>query len=209
LIYKYTFNNYVTVLNCTETARYYQELKRYNYTTPTSYLELINLYIDILKKQQEKISANERRYRVGLDKLRETEGIVANLEAELTEMKPVLEKASKDTAELLIVVAADQKDADAQAAVVAIDVEGANKVAAGVKVIKDDCQQDLDAAMPAYESALKALATLDKKAVQEMKGFTNPPELVKFTLEAVCILMDIKPDWGEAKKLMSQSKLIY
>ena len=37
-----------------------------------------------------------------------------------------------------------------------------------------------------------------------MKGFTNPPEMVKFTLEAVCILMGIKPDWGEAKKLMSQ-----
>ena len=73
-----------------------------------------------------------------------------------------------------------------------------------MKVIKDDCQKDLDAAMPAYESAVKALSTLDKKAVQEMKGFTNPPEMVKFTLEAVCILMGIKPDWGEAKKLMSQ-----
>ena len=40
--------------------------------------------------------------------------------------------------------------------------------------------------------------------VQEMKAFTNPPEMVKFTLEAVCILMDIKPEWNEAKKLMSQ-----
>ena len=61
------------------------------------------------------------------------------------------------------------------------------------QVIKDDCQTDLDAAMPAYESALKALATLDKKSVQEMKGFTNPPEMVKFTLEAVCILLEVKP----------------
>ena len=47
--------------------------------------------------------------------------------------------------------------------------------------------------MPAYESALKALATLDRKSVQEMKGFTNPPEMVKFTLEAVCIMFDAKP----------------
>jgi hypothetical protein len=46
--------------------------------------------------------------------------------------------------------------------------------------------------MPAYESALKALATLDKKSVQEMKGFTNPPEMVKFTLEAVCILLEVQ-----------------
>ena len=57
--------------------------------------------------------------------------------------------------------------------------------------------------MPAYESAVKALSALDKKSVQELKAFANPPEMVKFTLEAVCILLDIKPDWGEAKKLMS------
>ena len=187
-----------------ETANYFSELKRYNYTTPTSYLELVKLYVDIWKKQQEKISSNERRYRIGLDKLRETEEIVAKLEGQLTEMQPVLAKAATDTATLLQQVTADQKDADAQAAVVEVDVAEANKVAASVKIIKDDCQADLDEAMPAYESAVKALATLDKKSVQEMKAFNNPPEMVKFTLEAVCILLDVKPDWGEAKKLLSQ-----
>jgi dynein heavy chain, axonemal len=94
-----------------ETNNYFQELKRYNYTTPTSYLELVKLYVDVLKKQQEKISANERRYRVGLDKLQETEEIVAKLEAQLTAMQPVLEKAAIDTAELLTRVTQDQKDA--------------------------------------------------------------------------------------------------
>ena len=84
-----------------ETANYFTELKRYNYTTPTSYLELVKLYVDIWKKQQEKISSNEKRYRIGLDKLRETEEIVAKLEAQLTEMQPVLAKAAVDTATLL------------------------------------------------------------------------------------------------------------
>jgi dynein heavy chain len=187
-----------------ETANYFTELKRYNYTTPTSYLELVKLYVDVLKKQQEKISANERRYRVGLDKLQETEEIVANLEAQLTAMQPILEKAAVETANLLTQVTKDQKDADEQAAIVEVDVREANKVAADVQRIKDDCQADLDEAMPAYESAVKALATLDKKSVQEMKAFNNPPEMVKFTLEAVCILLDVKPDWGEAKRLLSQ-----
>ncbi len=167
-------------------------------------MELIKLYVDILKKQQAQISANERRYRVGLDKLRETEEIVAKLEASLTEMQPILEKAAIDTAALLIRVTADQKAADIQAAIVEVDVTEANKVAASVKVIKDDCQADLDEAMPAYMDAVKALDSLDKKSVQEMKAFNNPPEMVKFTLEAVCILLDVKPDWGEAKKLLSQ-----
>jgi dynein heavy chain len=62
-----------------ETANFFNELKRYNYTTPTSYLELIKLYVEILKTQQEKISLNEKRYRIGLEKLKETEEIVAKL----------------------------------------------------------------------------------------------------------------------------------
>ena len=49
-------------------------------------------------------------------------------------MQPVLEKASIDTAKLLISVTADQKQADEQAAVVAVDVSEANIVAAAVKV---------------------------------------------------------------------------
>jgi dynein heavy chain len=187
-----------------ETVLYFNELKRYNYTTPTSYLELIKLYVDILKKQQAKISSNERRYRIGLDKLRETEEIVAKLEQSLTEMQPVLAKAAEDTQVLLIQVTEDQKEADAKAAVVEVDVQEANKVAASVKVINDDCQADLDEAMPAYESAVRALDTLDKKMIQEMKAFNNPPEMVKFTMEAVCILFDSKPDWGEAKRLLGQ-----
>ena len=43
--------------------------------------------------------------------------------------------------------------------------------------------------MPAYKSALKALDSLDKKAVQEMKAFNNPPEMVAVCVEAVCILL--------------------
>lgn len=187
-----------------ETVLYFKEQKRYNYTTPTSYLELIKLYVDILKTQSEKISLNERRYRVGLDKLKETEEMVAALEIKLTEMQPVLAQATVETNKLLAEVTVDQKAADEQAAVVEVDVNEANKVAANVQVIKNDCQADLDEAMPAYESAVRALSTLDKKSIQEMKAFNNPPEMVKFTLEAVCILLNTKPDWGEAKKLLSQ-----
>jgi len=43
------------------TKRYYEEVRRHYYTTPSSYLELIKLFLDILgKKRQEKISQRER-----------------------------------------------------------------------------------------------------------------------------------------------------
>ena len=36
--------------------------------------------------------------------------------------------------------------------------------------------QDLDEAMPAYYASIKALDSLDKKSIQEMKSFSNPPQ---------------------------------
>lgn len=36
--------------------------------------------------------------------------------------------------------------------------------------------KDLDEAMPAYYASIKALDSLDKKAIQEMKSFSNPPQ---------------------------------
>lgn len=57
------------------------------------------------------------------------------------------------------------------------------------QVIKDDCQADLNEAMPAYKASIKALDSLDKKSIQEMKSFNTPPEMVAVCIEAVCILL--------------------
>ena len=90
-----------------ETVRFYRECGRRNYTTPTSYLELIKLYLDMLGKQREVIQTNESRYRGGLQKLKETEEMVAELQVTLTKMGPDLKKAAKETEELLVQVERD------------------------------------------------------------------------------------------------------
>jgi dynein heavy chain len=191
-----------------QTKVFFDDLKRYNYTTPTSYLELIKLYTEMMKKQRTDVMAKEARYRGGLKKLAETEVMVAGLQIELTKLQPVLVQASKDTDILLVSVAKDQIVADEQQAVVEKDVAAANIVAAEVKGKKESVQIDLDAALPAYYSAIKALDSLDKKSIQELKSFANPPKMVGVTLDAVCILFGVKQDWKEAKALMNDMKFL-
>ena len=59
--------------------------------------------------------------------------------------------------------------------------------------MQDECEADLSEAMPMLEAALKALDTLTKNDVTEVKGMKSPPSGVKLVLEAVCILKGIKP----------------
>lgn len=42
---------------------------RYNYVTPTSYLELIGSFKNLLGSKQDETSKAKRRYEVGLEKL--------------------------------------------------------------------------------------------------------------------------------------------
>ena len=52
--------------------RFYDELRRKNYVTPTSYLELLKLYLDMMKIQQSILPTKIEKYTTGLKTLRET-----------------------------------------------------------------------------------------------------------------------------------------
>ncbi len=57
--------------------------------------------------------------------------------------------------------------------------------------------------MPVLRAAFDALKALNKNDINEIKAFQKPPKLVQFVMEAVCILLNAKPDWNAAKQIMS------
>lgn len=71
--------------------------------------------------------------------------------------------------------------------------------AAEVKVVQADAQADLDVALPTLEKALKALDSLTKNDITEVKSFAKPPPAVQVVMEAVCILLEVWATGGEEK----------
>lgn len=64
--------------------------------------------------------------------------------------------------------------------------------AAEVKVVQADAQADLDVALPTLDKALKALDSLTKNDITEVKSFAKPPPAVQTVMEAVCILLEVR-----------------
>uniref|UniRef100_A0A7N9AZR1 Dynein, axonemal, heavy chain 6 n=1 Tax=Mastacembelus armatus TaxID=205130 RepID=A0A7N9AZR1_9TELE len=196
--------------------RFYSELRRRYYTTPTSYLELINLYLSMLEKKRQHLLSVQLithkcardRVKNGLTKLLQTNELVDKMKADLSALEPVLKQKSIDVDALMEKLTVDQDRADEVRKIVKEDEALAKVKAEETQAIADDAQRDLDEALPALEHANQALNSLDKADISEIKVFTNPPELVMTVMEAVCILLNCKPDWPSAKQLLGDANFL-
>ena len=66
--------------------RYLMEMRRYNYVTPTSYLELLSLFKSILLEKNKDVLMKIERLNNGLQKLIDANVAVADMKVRLTEM---------------------------------------------------------------------------------------------------------------------------
>lgn len=94
--------------------RYYSELRRYTYVTPTSYLELLSLYKQILQQKRQELTRQVERLRGGLDKLNGANTAVEEMKITLTDMQPKLEKASIETQQMMESLSIDKQEASVQ-----------------------------------------------------------------------------------------------
>ena len=72
------------------------------------------------------------------------------------------------------------------------------------QVMAKNAQHDLDEALPALAEATKALESLNKKDMTEIKSYAKPPALVEKVMEAVMILRGAEPTWAEAKRQLGE-----
>ena len=174
------------------TEKFWNETRRKNYVTPTSYLELINTYKSLLGVKRAEVDLLIKRYRGGLGALELAESSVNTMKVELQEMQPALEKASVETTALTEQVEAKVPEVEAQKAVAAKDEEETAAQAAAVKEVKDSCEADLAEAIPIVNSALKALDTIKKADLDQVRNMGKPPTGVVLAMHAVLTMLEIK-----------------
>ena len=162
-----------------------------------------------------------RRYEGGLERLANAASQVATMQRDLTLLQPQLKEASKQVDELIVVIDKESKDAQVVEQAVKKEEASANESATAAKKIKDECDNDLQTAMPILEEALGALNTLKEEDITFMKSMKSPPNQIRFVMEAVCVLKGLKADkikdaqgnpvedwWGPSKRLMGDLKFL-
>lgn len=184
--------------------------KRYNYTTPKSFLALIALYKEMLEKKSKELTKSMDRLENGLTKLQSTAAQVDDLKAKLAFQEVDLKAKNEEAERLIERVGIDTEKANKEKAVAAEEERKVDIITKEVGEKRESCERDLSAAEPALAAASQALNSLNKANLTELKSFGSPSDEVKNVASAVMVLLSpagkIAKDrsWKASKNMMAK-----
>ncbi|KAJ9465464.1 Dynein-1-beta heavy chain [Diplonema papillatum] len=189
--------------------RFFVEINRHYYVTPTSYLEFLSVYLTLLEDKKKELGEQLHKVANGKKKMNETTLFISNMQKEITDMKPILEQKSVENAEMMKEIEVRKEQASTVRVSVSAQEAEASTKAGQAQAIQQSAQADLDQATPALNDAVRALELIDKKDINEMRAYPSPPLAVEKTMNAVMILLK-KPkfEWKLAKEVMSDPQFI-
>jgi len=184
----------------------YQNERRYNYTTPKSFLEQISLYRNLLQTKRREHEDGILRLENGLVKLESYVKLnmkvcenkilnfsVAKQTDELKEKLKVEEievtKKNQEADRLIKVVETETKKVTEQREAAAIEEKEVAEKKERVAERQAESDRDLQKALPALKAAEEALNTLNRNNLTELKSFAQPPAAILKVTATIQILL--------------------
>ena len=203
--------------------QYFENEGRFNYVTPSSYLELIKLFKSLIAKQKSKVESFIQNYKTGVQKLLITAEKVKVMEIQLKEKKPILIQMNIETTKLAEEIKAQALAMEPTRLKVEKEEAMVNERVKEAELINEECERDLSKAKPKLKQAEDALDTLDSNDINLLKSMLKPPETVRLVFEALCVLYKLGPIpapfaknpkdkipsyWETSKKLLNEKDFL-
>lgn len=155
---------------------------------------MLRCFKTLFRKKYTEITLQRDRYTTGLDRLDFAAGQVAIMQTALKELQPQLKQASEETEKVMVIIERETAEAEQKKEVLGADENAANEASAAAQALKDDCESDLQEAIPALNEALKSLQTITQKDITYIKSLMKPPPIIRLVMESVCVLRGLKPE---------------
>jgi dynein heavy chain, axonemal len=101
------------------------------------------------------------------------------------------------------------KEAKESAAIIAEEQKVAEIQRNKIQKLQESCQKSYDEALPILRSAQEAIMNIDKHALNTIKSYKKPPQMVVMVLNACCCLFAFEETWESAKRhLLSDMRFL-
>jgi dynein heavy chain 1 len=180
-----------------------------NFISPRDYLDLIEHFQKVFSEKRQQLEEQQLHLNIGLDKLRQTQADVAELQSSLSAKETELKQKDELAKTKLQQMVKDQNEAErrkAEALVLSTELEKQDVV---IAARKQAAEEDLQKAEPALLDAQQNVRSIKKSQLDEIRVLARPPNLVKMTMEAVAVLLGEKSDdWAEIRKVIRKDDFI-
>lgn len=179
------------------------------YPSPALFLDSLKvLRIEYTKKLTESDN-NQRFIRNGLIKLKESVIMVKKLNKEMESKKNILQEKKIEARKTLDQMLHDQNESERKQEA-SIEIQKIlNLQEQEISKRRDVVMNDLAKAEPAILEAQRGVKNIKKQQLTELRTMINPPEAVKITLEAVCVLLGFQiGTWKDIQQTIRKDDFI-
>lgn len=176
--------------------------RRYNYTTPKSYLELINFFKMIVSNKDDEIEKQIIRLTKGVDIVAETSRVIGDLKEFIKEKTVQVEEEKEKTRLVLEELTVEQAAVSEDKEIVSVATEEANEKMKFAAIESKEAEEALSEAIPIKEAAKNEAQNIDEKELEGFKASTNPSENAKDVFKLIYIILyptDKVPDFAGIK----------
>lgn len=163
------------------------ELRRYNYLTPTSFLEFLLLFKNILEQKRNENEFNINRLETGLTVLEFAGKKIENIEKEIKEKQPKLERTTIEVNEYIVVLSSQKEEADKVKEVATEEKKNAEELNKKITEINDICKRELSKAEDQLKKSLLKIENIDETKLLEIGRLSNCSQKMEKLLELLLI----------------------
>jgi len=174
-------------------SKFFEEMKRTNFVTPSTFLAFLNLVSSVGNRLKTKLDTTTNTIKKGLQKMVEASEEIVILEKNIRELQPVLKQKKSETMKMLQDLAVDQEKMAQTKEQVAKATEEAEEQSRIAQRLAAEAQEDLDRVMPKLEAALRSLDTLNRSQVAELRNVSVETTSMKLIATSLCIVFDEPP----------------
>ena len=180
-----------------------------NYVSPRYFYDFVKQFCNTFIEKSKDLNTEQQHLANGLSKLEQTQKDVARMSKELEEKKAQLKEKEQLAEQKLEEILKDReatsaKKEEAQKLKLVIDEKR--------KVIEADqakAMAELDEVAPAIEEAKSSVSNIKKSNLDEIRRLSQPPDVIKNTLQAVLTLLDTpQSTWAGIRKVISGDTFI-
>ena len=170
------------------TKEYFQQMRRYVYVTPKSYLSFISAYNELYTQKYKAVDKEEFEIKQGLNKMAEATQLIEVMSVNLKKEQQLVQEATENTNKLLKELDIENKKADEKAKEVEAVTEACSAQRNQIEIERAEADRDLAIAIPFLKKAEAAVGSIKGPDIAEIRQFKTAKDIIRIIFDTVQIL---------------------